>query len=135
MRSTNRVPLWVYLAIAFIVLQLLDGIFTCVGVYLYGLDLEGNPVAAFTFSKLGVYQSVIAFKAFSFIVFFGSLWYFISVRWSTLDIIGLLWKRKPKRSKTYAMVCFYVVGGVTILASLYAGAGWIYILFLLGQTR
>lgn len=39
--------------VAFLVLQALDGVLTYVGVRIYGLRIEGNPVMAWLMSSLG----------------------------------------------------------------------------------
>ena len=132
MRTKRRVQFWVFLAMAFVVLQVLDGVLTGVGVYRYGLELEANPIASLTFSKWGVVEGAILMKGISFMIFFGFLLYCLYVRWSTLDIVGLLWQRKPKRDRSYAMKHFNALAIITILASLYAGAGWTYLLIYIG---
>jgi hypothetical protein len=134
MRSERRVRFWVILSVAFVVLQLLDGILTAIGVRMYGLEFEGNPLAALIFGKLGTVQGAIAVKAVSILIFFGILWYCLYVRWSLMDVVGLLWGRAPKRDRAYAMKNFYALAAITIPASLYAGAGWTYVHILLGNA-
>ena len=132
MKSKCRLPFWVMMAVAFVVLQLLDGILTAMGVHFYGMDLEANPLAAALFRRWGVVPAVVVAKGLSFLIFFGLLWYCIKGRWSMLDVVGLLWKRKPRRDRAYAMACFNLAGVITTLASLYAGGGWVYLLLMLG---
>lgn len=122
------------MSVAFVVLQIADGVLTSIGMHQYGLEMEANPIAAHLFATWGVVESAIAVKAISFAIFFGFLLYCLYVRWSMLDIIGLLWKRKPKRDRAYAMKHFNVLAIVIILASLYAGAGWTYLLIYLGSA-
>ncbi|MBN8549895.1 MAG: hypothetical protein J0M12_11320 [Deltaproteobacteria bacterium] len=135
MRGKSKFPMWVVLSVLFVVLQIVDLVLTSVGVSRHELDLEANPLAAWAFSKWGVWQAAIAIKAFSFVVFFSLLWYCVKVRWTVMDVLGLLWNRPPKRDEAYAMRCFYLVAGVTTLVSLYAGCGWIYLLVQLGRVE
>lgn len=132
MRIKRRDRFWVFMSAAFVLLQIADGVLTSIGMHQYGLELEANPIAALVFSKWGVVTGAIAAKAISFAVFFGFLLYCIYIRWSMLDIVGLLWKREPKRDRAYAMKHFNVLAIIVILASLYAGAGWTYLLIYLG---
>lgn len=134
-RTQCSQPLWAYFSAIFVVLQILDGVLTGIGVSLYGMDLEANPIAASAFVAWGTWQGAAAIKVLSFAVFFGFLWYCLKGRWTILDVVGLLWNRKPRRDRAYALACFNVVAVVTTIVSLYAGGGWIYLLICLGAQR
>ena len=94
--------------------------------------MEGNPIAASFFSKLGLLQGILLAKALSIAVFFGLLWYCIKIRWSMADIVRMIKGQKPKRDPIYVMKWFYSIAVVATLLSLYASGGWIYLLIYLG---
>lgn len=126
MRTERKGKIPLVLVVAFVAFQFLDGLLTTVGVYRYRLELEANPVAALTFARWGVWHGVVAAKALSFAIFFGMLWYCVYVRWTVLDVVGLLWKRKPKRDPAYSMACFNVMAVITTLACcMLEGVGFI----------
>ena len=127
MFAKSKYPYWVYLTIIFVTLQLLDGILTSIGVYRYGMLVEANPIAAYTFEKFGLYQSAILWKAFSFSLFFGLLWFCTQIRWSLKDFFRIICGGKPISDKAYAMRCFNIAGTIIALISLWGGIGWIYI--------
>jgi hypothetical protein len=50
------------LAVTLIILQLLDGILTCSGIYAFGLTAEGNPLMRTLISLLGIIPAVTISK-------------------------------------------------------------------------
>ncbi len=130
MSARCRMPYWRFLTIVFVLLQILDGLLTSVGMYRYGLELEANPFAATSFSNFGIYQMALLWKVFSCLIFFGLLWYCRNIGWSFWDAFARLRGKTPK-GKTYSMACFHVAGTLMVLVTCYAVGGWLYILIYL----
>jgi len=128
MRSFKEIPRWVYISVAFVVFQILDGILTCVGIQVCGSEIEANPIAMNTFLQLGLYQGAIFWKIISLSIFFSLLWYCLKIHWSTMDVIGLLYGREPKRDIVHSMKCFNRGMVLITLVSFYASGGWAYAL-------
>ena len=120
------------MVITFIVLQLLDIVFTVIGVRTYGTEFEANHIATSLFAEVGLILGCLILKSVSFFSFFGLLCYCLHLRWSLFDVIGMLWGREPIRSKIYAMNIFYFFAVLAIAVSLYLSIGWIYILVYMG---
>lgn len=51
--SISRSPFGDIVLVAFLVMQALDGVLTYVGVRMYGLRIEGNPIMAWLMASLG----------------------------------------------------------------------------------
>jgi hypothetical protein len=52
----------VFLALILVVLQLMDGILTCSGIYAFGISSEGNPILRTLISLLGIIPAVALSK-------------------------------------------------------------------------
>jgi hypothetical protein len=51
-----------------IVLQVLDGVFTYIGVLHYGIEIEGNPLVRNTFLAIGAAPTLLLFKGSAIVV-------------------------------------------------------------------
>ena len=51
--------------LAFLVVQVLDGVMTYLGVMTYGVQVEGNPIVAWYIGELGVGLAMTATKGFA----------------------------------------------------------------------
>ena len=121
------------MVVAFVVLQLLDIVFTIIGVKTYGTEFEGNHIATSLFVEVGLISGCLILKSVSFFSFFGLLYYCLHLRWSFSDLFRLILRKElVRRNELYVMRIFYGFGVFTIVVSLYLSLGWIYILVYMG---